>query len=86
MTYYVECDACEEAKRKHVLGCDCYGEMIAVAGPWAYTWGEYWRGELGRIHAANPGKPAHLVCQRTGITFAGFVPVETTAVNSGASR
>lgn len=81
MIYEISCEACEKARRKHILGCDCRGEQIAVAGGLVYTWGEYWRGELDALAARNPGKPVRLVCKQTGIAFAGYVPNETTAVN-----
>lgn len=76
MIYTIPCEACEEAKRVHELGCDCFGNLIAVAGPWAYSWGDWFREDLLAMRAANPDKPARLVCKKTGITFAGFVPNE----------
>jgi hypothetical protein len=59
-----------------VLGKDSLGRDIARAGDYVYGWGDWWRDDLAALAKLSPGNPVHLVCKKTWITFAGFVPNE----------
>ena len=57
-----------------VPGFDWQRREIACAGPYVYRFGEWFREDLDRLSKDNPGKPVKLVCEKTGIAFAGLVP------------